>query len=494
MFESAELGHRIEKSRYEQAVPPLRSALLEAQFEMLRAARFPLVILIGGMDGAGKGETVNLLNEWMDPRHIVTHAFGEPSDEERERPPMWRFWRALPPKGKIGILFGSWYSDPVAARVAGESKSERLDQELEEIVRLEKMLTDEGAVLVKFWFHLSKASQKRRLESLEADPETRWRVSDTDWRHYKRYEKFHDIAQRTLRLTSAANAPWQVVEGADFRYRNITVGNALVEAIKRGLEPRDVPVVTAPPAVAPVDNVLLIRSLDLSQKLGKKAYANQLEKYQGKLNRLSRHPGFSKISVIAAFEGFDAAGKGGAIRRVSAALDARAYQIIPVGVPTDEERAQPYLWRFWRHIPRAGRVTIFDRSWYGRVLVERVEKLCPTADWARAYAEINDFEAQLVRNNTVLVKFWLSISQDEQLRRFREREATDFKHFKITPDDWRNREKWGDYELAVCDMVDRTSTEIAPWTLVEAEDKYFGRIKILRSLVSHIEEALDRAG
>jgi len=494
MFESAELGHRIEKSRYEDQVPALRSALLEAQFEMLRAARFPLIILIGGMDGAGKGETVNLLSEWMDPRHILTHAFGEPSDEERERPPMWRFWRALPPKGKIGILFGSWYSDPLAARAAGESKTEGLDQELEEIVRLEKMLTDEGAVLVKFWFHLSKASQKQRLESLEADPETRWRVSDTDWRHYKSYEKFHDIAQRTLRLTSAVNAPWVVVEGADFRYRNITVGTALVGAIKRGLEQCAVPEVVAPAARVPVDNLLLIHSLDLSQKIGKKAYVNQLAKYQGKLNRLSRDPRFAKISVIAAFEGFDAAGKGGAIRRVSEALDARAYQIIPVGVPTDEERAQPYLWRFWRHIPRAGRVTIFDRSWYGRVLVERVEKLCPTGDWARAYTEINDFEAQLVRNNTVLVKFWLSISQDEQLKRFREREATGFKNFKITPDDWRNREKWNDYEFAVCDMVDRTSTEIAPWTLVEAEDKYFGRIKILRSLVNRIEEALDHVG
>jgi polyphosphate kinase 2 (PPK2 family) len=205
---------------------------------------------------------------------------------------------------------------------------------------------------------------------------------------------------------------------------------------------------------------------------------------------LTRQPKFKNITVIAMFEGNDAAGKGGAIRRITGALDARCYNVIPVAAPTEEERAQPYLWRFWRHIPRRGRVTIFDRSWYGRVLVERVEKLCSEANWMRAYSEINDFEAQLVRNNTVVVKFWLSISKEEQLKRFKEREAVAFKHFKITPEDWRNREKWDEYEQAVCDMVDRTSTEIAPWTLVEANDKYFARIKVLKTLCQKIETAM----
>lgn len=493
MFESAELGHRVSKAIYEEQVPALRADLLEAQFNLAQAGRAPLIVLIGGMDGAGKGETVNLLNAWMDPRHILTHAFGEPSDEEAERPPMWRFWRALPPKGKIGILFGSWYTDPLAARVAGKTTAAQLDQKLEEIVRLERMLTDEGAVLVKLWFHLSKDSQKKRLEALQADPDTRWRVTDQDWRHFKRYDKFHAVAQRTLRVTSTANAPWQVVEGADFRYRNVTVGKLLLTTLRQSVAqpPQLAPIVQEKATAAPIDNLLLIRSLDLTKKLGKKSYASQLEKYQGKLNKLTRHPRFKKLSVIAAFEGYDAAGKGGAIRRVSAALDARCYQIIPVGAPTDEERAQPYLWRFWRHIPRAGRVTIFDRSWYGRVLVERVERLCPATDWLRAYTEINDFEAQLVRNDTVLIKIWLSISPEEQLKRFRARETSRFKNFKITPDDWRNREKWSDYEVAVCDMVDRTSTEIAPWTLIEAEDKYFGRIKILQTWCERIEAALD---
>ncbi len=228
------------------------------------------------------------------------------------------------------------------------------------------------------------------------------------------------------------------------------------------------------------------------RRLDKKKFETELEKYQGKLNLLTRDPRFHKMSVIVVFEGSDAGGKGGAIRRITGALDARYYHIIPVAAPTEEERAQPYLWRFWRHIPRIGRFTIFDRSWYGRVLVERVEKYCSEADWMRAYSEINDFEEQLVDSNIVLVKFWLTITKEEQLRRFKEREKIGFKRFKITDEDWRNREKWDDYERAVCDMVDRTSTEIAPWTLVEANDKNFARIKILKTLCQRIEAAMKK--
>ncbi|GAB1368241.1 hypothetical protein MASR1M42_07900 [Azonexus hydrophilus] len=171
-------------------------------------------------------------------------------------------------------------------------------------------------------------------------------------------------------------------------------------------------------------------------------------------------------------------------------MDARHYQIVPIAAPTEEERDQPYLWRFWRHVPRTGRVTIFDRSWYGRVLVERVEGYCREEDWLRAYAEINDFEDQLEDDGALVVKFWLQISADEQLRRFKEREQTDFKRFKITAEDWRNRDKWDDYLTAACDMIDRTSTDIAPWTLVEANDKNFARIKVLRTVCERIEAAL----
>ncbi|HVY62525.1 MAG TPA: polyphosphate:AMP phosphotransferase, partial [Planctomycetota bacterium] len=450
----------------------------------------------GGVDGAGKGETVNVLNEWMDPRHIQTNAPGEPSDEERERPPMWRFWRLLPPKGKIGIFFGAWHTAPIVRRVYGETTEAELEKSVHEIVRFERMLCDEGAIVLKFWFHLSKRRQKKRLRALEKDPRTRWRVTDTDWKHFALYDRFREVSERTLRMTSTAEAPWHIVEGSDARYRSMFVGKTILGAIRRRLDaiaaaaaaPKVEP--AAPPAEPRLDNRHILSALDLTGKIAKEDYEDQLEKLQGRLNLLSRKKRFKRRSIIAVFEGFDAAGKGGAIRRVTQALDARQYRIIPIAAPNEEERAQPYMWRFWRHIPRLGRVTIFDRSWYGRVLVERVEGFCKPADWMRAYGEINDFEDQLASYGIILFKFWLTLSKEEQLRRFKEREETRFKRFKITEEDWRNREKWELYESAVCDMIEKTSGGRAPWTLVPAEDKYFARIQVLTTLCEGIEAAL----
>jgi len=495
MFESAELGHSIDKATYNKEVPKLRRALLDAQYEVLKAAKFPVVIVIGGVDGAGKGETVNLLNEWMDPRHIQSHAFPEPSDEERERPPMWRFWRALPGKGRIGMYFGSWYTAPIIGRVYGDFKDDELDRRLGEVVAFEKMLTDEGALLLKFWFHLSKARQRVRLKELESRKATRWRVTDSDWKHFKLYDKFRRISEHALRETSRDSAVWTVVEGTDERYRSLTVGRAILDAMNARLsalksgetKPQRIEV---PPVVTATDNLRVVSSIDLTKKLDPKEYDDLLDKYQRKLNLLLRHPRYKKISTVAVFEGGDAAGKGGAIRRVTGALDARQYRVVQVAAPTEEERAQPYLWRFWRHLPRLGRLTIFDRSWYGRVLVERVEGFAPMSDWMRAYGEINDFEEQLVRYGTVLTKFWLQTSKAEQLRRFKEREKIDFKKFKITEEDWRNRKKWDAYENAMCDMVDRTSTEIAPWSLVSAENKHWARVEVLKTLCKRVEEAI----
>lgn len=496
MFESAELGHKIDKETYDKEVPQLREALLDAQIDLAKLAKFPVLIIVGGVDGAGRGETVNLLNEWLDPRYIQTHAMGEPSDEELDRPMMWRFWRELPPKGRIGIFLGSWYTWPIINRVQGRTKLAELDQSLERAARLEKMLTEEGALIIKFWMHLSKDKQRKRLKLLEKDPKTRWRVSERDWEHYKKYDKFRVVSESVIRHTSTAEAPWIIVEGYDAHYRSLTVGRVILDAIHKRLADADKTIseVSAPPPLPSIDNLDILKTLDLDQQIDKKDYQSELEKYQGKLALLTRDPKFKNITVIAMFEGNDAAGKGGAIRRITGALDARDYNIVPVAAPTEEERAQPYLWRFWRHIPRRGRVTIFDRSWYGRVLVERVENFCTEADWMRAYSEINDFEAQLVRHNIVVVKFWLSISKEEQLKRFKAREMIGFKHFKITEEDWRNREKWDDYEQAVADMVDRTSTEIAPWTLVEANDKNFARIKILKTLCRQIETMLKKKG
>ncbi len=494
MFESAELGHKISKAAWKREMPALREGLLDAQLDLQQSGKFPVIILVAGVDCAGKGATVNLLSEWMDPRHIETHALRDLTDEELERPAMYRYWRVLPPRGKIGIFIGTWYSAPLVDNVYGTIKNAELDQQLERILRFEKMLCEEGALVLKFWLHLSRDEQKKRLKLLEKDPKTRWRVTDTDWQHYKLYNKFRKVSERMLRTTSTPESPWIVVEGTDPRYRYLTIAKSLLGALRQRLDAPEAGCHTEPipPIMPTIDNLLLLRTLDLSKKIKKSDYEDQLERYQGKLNLLTRHDDFKKLSVVVVFEGNDAAGKGGAIRRIVQALDARQYRVIPVAAPSEEERAQPCLWRFWRSIPSKRRFAIYDRSWYGRVLVERVEGYCERADWMRAYGEINDFEEQLVRNHTVVVKFWLSISQEEQLRRFKQREKIGFKRFKITDDDWRNRDKWSEYEVAVCDMIDRTSTEIAPWTLVEANDKYFARIKVLKTLCERIEEALKK--
>ena len=488
MFESAEMHHEVSKERFAREVPALRTKLLDAQYRLLESKAASIVVVVGGVDGAGKGETVNLLNGWLDPRHVATYGFGGPSDEERDRPPFWRFWRVIPPKGRSAIFFGSWYTEPIVSRVLRHIGKGEADRAMERIRHFEEMLSNEGVVLVKLWFHLSKEDQGKRLRALEKDPRTRWRVTKTDWAHFRLYDRFRAISSRALRQTSSEYAPWQVVAGGEPHYRSLMVGRAVLGAFelaaKGGRPPERA---KAAPAVDPVDQQHVLHALDLKKSLDKNRYEKDLEKLQGRLNVLTRRPQFHERSLVVVFEGADAAGKGSAIRRLTAALDARIYQVVPVAAPTDEERARPYLWRFWRQLPARGKVLLFDRSWYGRVLVERVEGFCTEADWARAYSEINEFEEQLAEHGVVLVKLWLQIDAAEQLRRFRDRQKTGFKRYKLGPEDWRNRKKTPAYERAVADMIDRTSTEIAPWTLVEANDKRWARAKILQTICERLK-------
>jgi polyphosphate:AMP phosphotransferase len=490
MFESAEIGHQISKKDYKAREPVLREALLTAQYDLLREARFPVLILVNGVDGAGKGETVNLFNEWMDPRHIRTEAFG-PINEGHGPPEMWRFWQALPAKGHIGIFFGSWYTEPILDHVMGHDKKARFGERLERIRQFERMLVAEGAVLIKFWFHLSKTAARKRLKSLESDPKNAWRVTHDDWDHYKHYDDFIAVCETALRKTSTGEAPWLVIEGSDPAYRSLTAGQYLLDSLQHRLA-GELPDLIAPAPVPPpaLDGRTLLHSYDYNRKITAKTYASQLEDLQGRLNGLTRDPRMKQRYLVIVFEGMDAAGKGSTIRRVTQALDARHYRVIPIAAPTEEERAQPYLWRFWRQIPRFGHARLFDRSWYGRVLVERVERFCGDADWMRAYDEINAFEEQLVQSGGIVVKFWLAITADEQLRRFEERKNTPYKNFKITDDDWRNRDKWPEYERAIGDMIDRTSTDVAPWHVVASDDKLWSRIEVLKHLCERIEAAL----
>ncbi|HEY3384623.1 MAG TPA: polyphosphate:AMP phosphotransferase [Vicinamibacterales bacterium] len=503
MFEAAELGRKVSKEEYKAREPVLRGELLDVQNQLRAAAACSVIVVFAGVDGAGKGETVNLLNAWMDPRWIVTQAFGEPSDEEQERPEYWRFWRALPPRGRIGLFLSSWYSRPVLDRVYRRLSSDTFEQHLHRIVDFEQMLASDGALILKFWMHLGKAEQKKRLKALEKDPLLRWQVDDLAWKHWRMYPKFIGAAEHAIRETNRGTSPWTIVEGADARYRSLTVGEAIRDAIRAHLaeidasKPRGAgarsPVRPATAMAAkPATVVSILSSLDMTQKTPPPRATTDMDRQQGRLHELAAKARAAGVSTILVFEGWDAAGKGGAIRRVTAALDARDYQVIPIAAPTDEERAHHYLWRFWRHLGRAGRVTIFDRSWYGRVLVERVEKFASEKEWMRSYAEINQFEDQLADHGIVLVKCWMHITRDEQLRRFKQREATPHKRWKLTDEDWRNREKWATYERAVNDMIERTSTRHAPWTLVEANDKAFGRIKVLRTLSDRLARAVSR--
>jgi polyphosphate:AMP phosphotransferase len=489
MFEAAEIGNKIDKAEYKRDAPKVRTALLAAQ-KRLGASDLAVAIVIGGVEGAGKAETVNLLLEWLDARGVRVHALWDPTDEERERPPMWRFWRLLPGKRTMGIFFGSWYSMPIVDRVFNRSRDGELDQALDRIVEFERMLSQEGTLVLKFWMHLSRKAQRKRLTELESDPEQAWRVTETDWKFFKKYDKFVKISERALRRTSTAEAPWHIIEARNGRYRNLTVARTLLESLEERLNALEAAKPEATPDRPKPRPVNLIGQLDLTRTLSEDKYDEELGDWQGKIALYTRRLYEQKRSMVLVFEGPDAAGKGGAIRRLTAAMDARSYEVISVAAPTDEERARPYLWRFWRNLPRLGRVTIFDRSWYGRVLVERIEGFCARGDWQRAYTEINAFEEQVTEFGTILLKFWLAISPEEQLQRFKERETTPYKQYKLTEEDWRNREKWDAYVAAACDMVERTSTHDAPWVLVEANDKNYARVKVLRTVAQALGKAV----
>ena len=494
MFESAEIGHVIDKETYDNEVPALREALLEAQYELHQQKRSAVIVLINGIEGAGKGETVKLLSEWMDPRLIEVRTFDTQTDEELAHPPAWRYWRQLPAKGRMGVFFGNWYSQMLQGRVHGQFKNAVLDQAINGAERLEKLLCNEGAVILKFWFHLSKKQMKARLKALKDDPLHSWRISPLDWQQSETYDKVVHFGERMIRRTSRDFAPWNIVEGVDPYYRSLTVGKILLEGLQAAINtPKGKPrSITVPPLPDPIDGKSLLDCLNMTHRLDKDDYEEQLITEQARMSGLMRDKRMRRHALVAVFEGNDAAGKGGSIRRVAAALDPRQYSIVPIAAPSEDERAQPYLWRFWRQIPARGKFTIFDRSWYGRVLVERIEGFCAQQDWLRAYGEINDFEEQLHNAGVIVVKFWLAIDKDTQLERFQARETIPFKRFKITEEDWRNREKWDEYRAAVCDMVDRTSTEISPWTLVEANDKRWARVKVLRTLNDAVEAAFEK--
>lgn len=493
IFESYEQNRQLPKKEFKQKLPKLRVELLQLQ-QQLADQNFPVIILFAGVDGAGKGEVVNFLNEWMDPRTIATHAYTTPSDEERERPEYWRYWRDLPGHGEIALLLSAWYSDPLVSRAMGEESQKQFEERLEHIRRFEKMLTDDGAVILKFWMHLGKQQQAERLHALQADPLTSWRVGAVDWKHWERYKAFAKAGEQLIKCTDVEHSPWQIIEGYESGWRSLAAAEAIRDALRQVLKQKGKPKkkLQKPALPQAQPNPPSLSSLDLSLKLPKDEYEQRLQDAQARLNHLHRQAKASQTSVVLAFEGWDAAGKGGAIRRVVQSLNARDYRVIRIAAPSDEELRHHYLWRFWRHVPRGGRFTIYDRSWYGRLLVERIEGFAKKAEWRRAFAEINEFEEELTQNGSLLCKFWVHIDKKEQYRRFKDREATAHKQWKLTDEDWRNRDRWDDYVEAVNDIFRYTSTPTAPWTPIEGNDKRWARVRVIEAVCETLEKNLNK--
>lgn len=502
MFENVALGRHCSDKEYAELAPQLRMRLFEAQ-RQCKEHGIPLLITIAGIDGSGRGGVVNLLSEWMDSKFVRNHVFWMETDEERERPVDWRYWRCLPAEGSAGVFVGGWYDPALRMLCCGELKEHEFNAHMHHWRGLEASLADSGMALVKIWLHLDKKTHDRRLKK---------RLEQKDIHHFTPYDKktaenydgLVSAASKAITLTDRADAPWTIVDASDANYRNLSVVRAVISAVERAVAAKDARQTrvlaeraaeegAAAEPVAREGMISTLDAIDLSVTANHDMYKKELAALQLELRDLTFQTYKKGISSTLLFEGWDAAGKGGAIRRLLAGVDARIAQVIPISAPTDEERTHHYLWRFWRHIPRAGFVTVYDRSWYGRVLVERVEKLTPREDWSRAYAEINLFEAQLMARNNILLKFWLHISPDEQLRRFKEREKVPWKQYKITAEDWRNREKWPAYVRAADEMFLRTSTEYAPWRIIAAEDKKFARLSVLRAYRDALRAALQRA-
>jgi polyphosphate:AMP phosphotransferase len=481
-------SEKLSKTDYEAQVDELRLELLNAQFD-LRQSNFSLLILLTGIDRAGIEYTYQLLHEWLDARYIDADPCLAPTDEERERPFVWRYNNMVPEAGRIGLYLDAWVKDVIGRRLLGEITEEKFAQRLAEVQVFTRALVDDGNVLLRFFFDLSKSDHKKRLKKTSRELREQWRVAEAERRFVEHYDEARPPINDLLSETSSADVPWIKFEDTDRRERNLVIGRAIRDAILAGIERSKVedqrPAVQLP---RPQQSVL--EAVDLTRTLDRDEYRRRLDRLLPRLRNLALAARQKGRSSVLAFEGWDAAGKGGAIRRLTRAMDARDYKVVPIAAPTEEESKHHYLWRFWRPYPRAGRMLIFDRSWYGRVLVERVEHYATAAEWTRAYQEIRNFEEMLMETGNPVCKFWLHIDADEQLRRFELREKTGYKKYKMTEEDYRNREKWDEYVAAVDEMVDRTSTQAAPWHIVPANDKRVARIQVIETVCDALEAAL----
>ncbi len=484
----------LSKERYKELMPDLERELGRLQ-RQARAAGIPVAIIFEGWDASGKGTLIGRLMRALDPRGFSVWSQSTTSNEERWYPFLWRFWAKTPEKGRFAIFDRGWFAPLIDAKVSKSLKKSAIRRLMDDVVCFERQLVDDGTLIVKFFLHISKEEQKKRFKKLQSDPATAWRVGEEDLRRHRDYDKYVAAIDESLELTDTERVTWRVIEAGDERWAIVRIYETLIAAIKARLDEAETgkkkkAVARNVSASSPAIAVSPFKNVDLSLSMEREEYDKLLRKKQKRLRELEFEIYQKRIPVVAVFEGWDAAGKGGNIKRLTEQLDPRGYDVLPVAAPTDIEKAHHYLWRFWTRMPKAGHIGIFDRSWYGRVLVERVEGFCSPPAWRRAFDEINEMERHLSDYGAVVAKFWLHIDQETQLARFKERQSIPDKQWKITDEDWRNREKWKLYLPAVEEMLARTSTSHAPWTIVESKCKLHARIKVLQTVIDAIEERL----
>ena len=519
MLEKVDLTKKISKEEYKEKMPQLESKLGRLQREC-KALGIPVLIVFEGFGAAGKGLQIGHLIQSMDPRGFEVHPVKNETEEERMHPFMWRFWRKTPARGRIAVFDGSWYRKVLIDRFEKRTKAKDLPAAFHSINSFEQQLADDGNLIIKLFLDIDKKEQKKRFDKLAKNKETAWRVSQGDRERNAHYDEYAALMEDMLFKTDTDYAPWTIVESMDRRFATLKIYTTVIKAMAEQIEKvqqqniaktvekgdkaeaeRDVrekenggdeieEIAREADAQMKDLQVSILSKADLSLSYTREEYKEKLDKLQKKMDKLHGELYRRRIPVVLGFEGWDAGGKGGAIKRLTAKMDARGYVVNPTASPNDIEKAHHYLWRFWRAMPKDGHVAIFDRTWYGRVMVERIEGFCTTEEWKRAYKEINDMEKDLYNAGAIVIKFWMHIDKDEQERRFKERQDNPEKQWKITDEDWRNREKWDQYEDAVNEMLMRTSTDYAPWVVVEGNSKYYARVKVLQTVVDAIEERL----
>ena len=487
MFEKlARVPIESEKSAIKAEISALKSRLTIQQ-QQIKQAKLPVVVLIEGWGAAGKGSLISDIILNIDPRSFNVFSINPPTEEESRHPFLWRYFQKIPEAGQFVFFDSGWYGETVQNRMDDALSGKEYRRRIQSINNFERQLSDNGYLVVKFFLHIPKKIQDERFEKLLSSKNTEWRVSKADKRENKHYEEYASAWDELMDKTDTAAAPWHIIDGSE-RAKWLEVYRVLTKAIDAALAGER-------PACAPAEEKFPLLSMPLlcdvflQQEVEEDDYRSRLKEAQSRLGDLHNRIYRQKIPVILVYEGWDAAGKGGNIKRVAAALDPRGYEVVPIASPDKHELSRHYLWRFWNHIPKTGHIAIFDRSWYGRVMVERIEGLCGDA-WKRAYREMNEFEKELSDWGAVILKFWLHIDKDTQLERFSDRQNTPEKRWKITDEDWRNREKWDRYEVAVNEMLQKTSTAYAPWHIIESTDKKYARLKVLGLVIDALEAAL----